>query len=158
MGETEAEATLVFLPGSLCDGRLFADQVQRLRPDLHRVVVDYAGCTSIGDMARRALDAVDGPLLPIGLSLGGIVAAEMIDQAPERVIGAVLLDTNLAPPDRMQLAARHRWASQARAGEFPSVIQELVPTMTVAPSINGPVIADMAMAVGPGTSWSRIRR
>ncbi len=141
--------TLVYLPGSLCDERLFAGQIAVLGSRHQPIVVDYTGCTSIQDMARRALASTTGPLLPIGLSLGGIVAAEMIEQAPDRIVSCVLLDTNLAPPDERQVASRHRWASQTRTGRFPDVVQELVPLLTIDPVRNGGLVVDMALKVGP---------
>ncbi len=146
---TTGDVTLVFLPGSLCDERLFASQIVVLGSRHPTTVVDYTGCISIADMARHALVCTTGPLIPIGLSLGGIVAAEMIEQAPDRIVSCVLLDTNLAPPDEGQVASRHRWASQARTGRFPDVVHELVPLLTVDPVKNGGLVADMALKTGP---------
>lgn len=149
VNRTGADTTLVFLPGSLCDERLFADQIAVLGSRHRTTVVDYAGCSSISEMARSALQSTTGSLIPIGLSLGGIVAAEMIEQAGDRIVSCVLLDTNLGPPDERQLAARRRWAGLARTGRFPEVVQELVPSLTIDPVGHGGLVADMALTVGP---------
>ena len=83
--------TLVLLPGNMCDARLFG----RLATPAGwaRTFVPLTDDDSVGDMAARALGAADGPLLPVGFSMGGIVAVEMARQAPERVAGLALVDT-----------------------------------------------------------------
>ncbi len=44
-------------------------------------------------MAQAALDQCTGPLVPIGLSMGGYVALEMARLSPERMAGMALLST-----------------------------------------------------------------
>lgn len=141
--------TVVLLPGSLCDERLFAHQTSEL-PSLWPVVVaDFEHRDSIDDMARHVLDTTPGPLVLIGLSLGGIVAASAAEQEPERIVGLGLLDSNLDAPGHEQLRTRHRWANQTRAGQFVEVVREMLPTLSSRPSETGPLIADMAMRIGP---------
>ncbi len=113
-------------------------------------MADFAGLTTIEDMASRGLDATVGPLIPIGLSMGGVVAAEMIDRAPNRIPAAVLLDTNLDVPRPQQLEARRRWANQTRAGQFAAVVQEIMPSLTVDLSRGGAAASAMALDAGPG--------
>lgn len=138
--------TVVLLPGSLCDHRLFAEL------DLGEVSVVHADLTrsdTITGMAHDVLEQVPGRFVAIGLSLGAIVATEIAALEPERVSALGLLDTNLAAVDPAQVERRERWASDVRAGLFRSIIDELVPAMTTDPATHGPVIVDMARAVGP---------
>ena len=144
-----SDVTLAFLPGSLCDERLFSHQVEHLSRSYATSVADFTGMTTIEAMADGVLDSVAGPLIPIGLSLGGIVAAELLDRAADRIPAAVLLGTNLDVPRRAQLVARHRWASQARAGQFADVVQEMVPWLTADVAKHGAMAADMALDAGP---------
>lgn len=151
MARSQADGvpTLAFLPGSLCDERLFSHQLAELGRSFPVDVIDFSGLTSIEDMASRVLESVRGHMIPIGLSMGGIVAAELLDRAPERMSAAVLLDTNLDVPGRRQLNMRRRWANQARAGQFADVVQEVVPLLTVDIEGNGAIAADMALDAGP---------
>lgn len=137
----------VFVPGSLCDSRVFRKQLRDLDADCR--VADVTLDASIDAMAERLLRSAPLRFTLVGLSLGGIVAAEVIRRAPDRVRGLALIDTNLAPPDRRQIDNRRRWAAAVRSGQLALVIQELVPTMTVAPERHGQLITEMARSVGP---------
>ena len=139
---------MAFLPGSLCDRRLFTHQIDELGHSFAVEVADFSGLTSIESMARRVLDSVPGHLVPIGLSMGGIVAAELIDRAPERITAAALLDTNLDRPARGQLITRRRWANQTRSGQFADVVQEMVPLLTANVEARGELAARMALDAG----------
>jgi pimeloyl-ACP methyl ester carboxylesterase len=81
--------------------------------------------------------------------MGGIVASEIARLAPERVLAMALLDTNLGVADDLQLRTRRRWASDVRSGRFAQVVEELVPALTISPEAHGPLIVEMATAVGP---------
>lgn len=48
---------------------------------------------TVGDLAARVLDAVDGSFLYAGDSVGGEVGLQLLLEAPERVLGAVLCCT-----------------------------------------------------------------
>ena len=86
--------TLVFLPGSLCDSRVWRPVVDALGSATPCTVITYGEQDSIKTMASTVLAAVDGPLIPIGLSMGGIVALAMWRQAPERIVALGLCGTN----------------------------------------------------------------
>ncbi len=145
----DSEPTLVFLPGSLCDQRLFRHQIDHLSRSHPVAVADFSGLNSIEDMAGRVLDEIAGAFVPVGLSLGGIVAAELLRRDPGRIPAAVILDTNLDVPGQAQLDARHRWANQTRAGQFADVVQEIVPSLTAELSRVGRLAAEMALDAGP---------
>jgi 3-oxoadipate enol-lactonase len=48
---------------------------------------------SLGAWAARILHGIDGPLVPVGVSMGGYVAFELWRQAPERVAAMVLVSS-----------------------------------------------------------------
>ena len=85
---------LLFLPGFMCDERLFSPQIKHLRKlDYSCHFIELNQQDSIEDMAGYTLSCVEGPLVLVGLSMGGIVALEAIGQAPERVIGLCLFNS-----------------------------------------------------------------
>ena len=122
-------ATLLFLPGTLCDERLWEAQHQVLSNDWSCAFADYRFDESIVAMAATALDQAPGPVIPIGLSMGGVVALEIWRQAPERVVAMALFDTNPGPDtrDRFALrAAQSRAAAQSGLGAM--VASQLLPS------------------------------
>jgi 3-oxoadipate enol-lactonase len=56
--------------------------------------------------ARRVLDLVDGPFVPVGCSMGGYLAFELWRRAPERITALVLADTRATPDSPEQREAR----------------------------------------------------
>jgi pimeloyl-ACP methyl ester carboxylesterase len=108
---------------------------------------------SIAAMAQRALSATQGPLIPIGFSMGAIVAVEMAVQAPERIAGLVLAGYN-ATADLPERAA-HRPVQQAevRAGGLERVlVEELKPNYLAAQNRSEDalleLLRDMGMRLG----------
>lgn len=58
------------------------------------------------DWAGHALALVDGPIVPVGLSMGGYLAFELWRRAPERIEALVLCDTRPGPEPPEGRAAR----------------------------------------------------
>lgn len=122
--------TPVLLPGNMCDARLWRGGggvvIDALtRPGLAAPVdADLTRDGRIAAMARHVLSTIDGPLLPVGLSMGAIVALEMAHQAADRIVGAVLLGLNAGAD--LPLRAAHRPVQQAevRAGGLERVLAE----------------------------------
>ncbi len=86
--------TLIFLPGSLCNAELFAPQITALQDQYQCIVADLNLDDSIQAMATRVLDNAPEKFSLIGLSMGGIVAFEMLRQSQDRIEKLALLDTN----------------------------------------------------------------
>ena len=85
---------LVLLPGMMCDERLFASQINELskQREVHFAkITDYE---TISELASDVLNNAPPVFALAGLSMGGIVAMEIVFQAPERVERLALLDTN----------------------------------------------------------------
>ena len=70
----------VLLPGKMCDARLWTPEVRDALPSA--VDADLTLDESIVAMATRALASFAGHMLPVGFSMGAIVAVEMAVQAP----------------------------------------------------------------------------
>ncbi len=95
-----ARATVVLLPGLLCDSTVWVSQ-RNAMPDADCFVPDYGLLSSIPAMARRVLNEVQGSRLRVvGHSMGGRVALEMARLAPQRIERIALLDSGVtARPD-----------------------------------------------------------
>jgi len=141
---------VLFLPGSLCDERLFEHQLDALEAEGHTcIVAELRPHISIDSMAAHSATLFDGqPFAVVGLSLGGIVAAEMATQCPELLLGVALFDTNLDEPHDDQLAQRRVWEAQVRTGAWWRLAAELVPIQTSFPERNGEVIFAMFETAG----------
>ena len=143
----------------MCDTRLWRggdEVIIRTLTDHSKSPVFDADLTqddSIAAMAARALSATKGVLLPIGFSMGAIVAVEMAVQAPERIAGLVLAGYN-ATADLPERAA-HRPIQQAevRAGGLERVlVEELKPNYLAAKNRSNSalreLLRDMGMSLG----------
>lgn len=79
---------LVLLPGMMCDHRMWGvvphPEVLHLTPS----------APTMDEMAAQVLNAAPPRFALAGLSMGGILAMEVVRRAPERVARLALLDTN----------------------------------------------------------------
>ena len=153
-------AAALLIPGNMCDARMWRGGNDIIRNTLHGALgaepvdIDTFRDATIAGMARRALAAVQGPVLPFGFSLGAIVAAEMAVLAPDRVKGLVLAGYNATAdlPDRA--AVRPLQQEEVRQGRLNRVlIEELKPNyLAKAKSDDAELLSllfDMGAAAGP---------
>lgn len=116
--------TLVLLPGMLCDDGLFEHQVEHLSEVAEVSVGDLTRDDSIAGMAQTVLEEVPDRFALAGLSMGGIVAFEIMRQAPQKVSRLALFDTNARPPSKEQLEAWRKFAGMVEEGRFTEVVEE----------------------------------
>ncbi|UUR08306.1 alpha/beta fold hydrolase [Sphingomonas glaciei] len=128
-GEVPA-ARLLFLPGLMCDARIFAEQLRRFPGSV--AVNGYGLSRTITDMARRALDTVSGPLSLVGHSMGARVAAEAFRLAPERVERIAFFSTGIHPVRPGEADARHHLCELGRTQGVDALVDQWLPPM-VAP-------------------------
>lgn len=90
--------TLILVPGSLCDERVWQHQLRDLADVAAMQVAHIHGHATLEGMARAALDqAPAGPFALAGFSMGGRVALEMVRLASERITRLALLDSSVHP-------------------------------------------------------------
>lgn len=147
-------APLLLIPGLMCDERLFAHQAAALAGGAEVICARLDGPPSIEGLARMLLDRHPGPLRLAGLSMGGIVAMEMVRQAPERIERLALLDTNHHADLPERLPIRNRQIDDARNGRLAAVIvEEMRPAYFAAANADKQplleLVLDMATALGP---------
>jgi len=144
--------TIVLLPGNMCDARLWRGLVP-LIGDRPLAFPALDADDSIAAMAARVLNEHEGMLLPIGFSMGGIVALSIARLAPERVAAIVLLDTNASADLPERAAARPAQQSMVREGGLePVVMEQLMPHYMAETNADDPdlkaLVRDMALGLG----------
>ncbi|MEO0617044.1 MAG: alpha/beta fold hydrolase [Pseudomonadota bacterium] len=143
---------MVYLPGMMCDARLWTPQTDALPyPALH---ADTTRADNFADMAAQVLEAAPPEFALVGLSMGGILAFEVWRQARERVTHLALLDTNpyAEAPERQSL--RLEQIDIALSGGLRTLAVESMKPLYLAESqrdnealLN--LLLDMALTLGP---------
>ena len=85
---------LVFIPGMMCDSRLFQPQISEFSKQYLVCITPVSYSDSIEKISLEILRQLPQKFTLIGLSMGGILAMEIIKKVPERVMKIVLMDTN----------------------------------------------------------------
>ena len=144
---------LVFLPGMMCDARLFGPQIAELSADLCVTVAPISQGDRIEEIASSLLDLLPHRFALAGLSMGGIVAMEILRRAPDRITRIALMDTNPLAETPQIAAAREPQIVAARTGRMLDVMRDEMKPKYLAP---GPqredvlrLVMDMADALGP---------
>jgi pimeloyl-ACP methyl ester carboxylesterase len=89
--------TLVLISGLGSDATVWRRTVAALGGDCHCLVGDTLADDTLAGMARRILDQAPPSFALAGVSMGGMVALEIMKAAPERVTQLALVDTNARP-------------------------------------------------------------
>lgn len=144
---------LVLIPGMMCDGRLFSPQIGAFSAGRSVHVADISRFDSMQALAARVLRDAPPRFALAGLSMGGIVAMEVIRQAAARVARLALLDTN--PLAEAPDVARRRdpQMRKANAGGLAEVMREEMKPNYLASGEDKTAILDlcmdMALSLGP---------
>lgn len=140
---------LLFLPGLLCDSRLWRHQMEATP---HATVADLTQDDHIDAMAFRALAAMPGRFALCGLSMGGYVALAIMRLAPERVTRLALFDTSARADTPEQSRRRRGLMAMTRGNRFRGVTPRLLPQLLHPDHLSNETLTrdvlDMAEAVG----------
>jgi pimeloyl-ACP methyl ester carboxylesterase len=126
---------LVMIPALGCDGRLYADIVQRIS-DVVKSVTIVADRDTMGACVQQVLEKAPEKFIILGTSFGGRVALEVAFAAPHRVQSLVVIGAGAgvaADP-----SAGFRRAERLRGNEFENVVTELADMISHLPGANGP--------------------
>lgn len=152
---------LVLIPGAMCDGRLFAPQVAEFSAERPVMIVPPVGAATISGLARRILDLAPPEFALAGLSMGGIVAMELLRQAPNRVRRVALMDTNPFPESPERAALREAQIGNVMNGGLRKVMrEEIMPDYLADGSVTSPLLdlcLEMAEALGPEVFTEQFR-
>jgi len=117
---------LIMIPGTLCDNQLFKHQVSGLRNTFLCHVVSNSSSSNLQDLVKNMLHDIKGTFAIMGLSYGGIIAFEILRQAPERISHLILLNTNYKKPSETTLINLQRFIGMACLGDFEKVTTHIL--------------------------------
>ncbi|WP_424985741.1 alpha/beta fold hydrolase [Microbulbifer sp. S227A] len=145
---------LILLPGMMCDARLFRPQIDALSGRVALMTAPVGGHDTMRALAAEVLANAPPRFAIAGLSMGGILAMEVVRQAPDRVAGLALMDTNpLAELDEIK-ARRAPQIAAAEAGELDRIMRDqMIPNYLPEGASNTAITdlcMDMAMGLGAG--------
>ena len=144
---------LVLLPGMMCDERLFAPQISELSKQREVHFVQISDYETISELAADVLNNAPPVFALAGLSMGGIVAMEVLSQAADRVERLALLGTN--PLAELSDVAKRRGPQidAVKNGQLKEIIRdEMKPNYLfdgVKKTETLKLCMDMALDIGP---------
>jgi pimeloyl-ACP methyl ester carboxylesterase len=152
---------LLLIPGMMCDGRLFGPQIAAFSAQRTIIVAQIGACDRVEALAASVLADAPARFALAGLSMGGMIAMEMLRQAPDRIERLALLDTNpLAEADDVK-AQRDLQMATVRAGGLADLMrQDLIPRYLAEGPGSDAIAAlcyEMAMAMGAGVFKNQSR-
>ncbi|MCA0929617.1 alpha/beta fold hydrolase [Ruegeria profundi] len=138
---------LVLLPGMMCDARLFQPQIAALSGSRPLMTFPLSAQDSVQAMAAEVLSNAPPVFALAGLSMGGIVAMEVVRQAPERVERLALLDTNPLAEKTQVKARRGPLMAAVKAGQLRQVMRDEMKPNYLADGPDRGAILDLCMAM-----------
>ncbi|SFL22587.1 alpha/beta fold hydrolase [Shimia haliotis] len=138
---------LVLLPGMMCDARVFTHQLAALSRDRPVTIAPITQGERIGDIAADILGKMPEKFALAGLSMGGIVAMEILRRAPERVTRIALMNTNPLAESPTSAAAYEPWIVKASAGGLEDVMSDFMRPEYLAPGAGRAQVLAMVQAM-----------
>lgn len=118
---------LLFLPGLICDARIYAPQLAAF-PD-SRAIGGFGAVSSLEDMARVALEQAPESFDLFGHSMGGRVALEVYRLAPHRVRRLALSSTGVHSLGAQEPAKREALKAIGHERGFEALVDAWLPPM-----------------------------
>lgn len=115
---------LVFLPPMMCDARVYAPQIEALSRDHAVMFAPICGASRIEAIASGLLGKLPARFALMGTSMGGLVAMDILRQAPDRVERICLMGCTPLPETPEDAAAREPLLVRAQIGKLDEVLQE----------------------------------
>ena len=122
---------VLFIPGTLCDGRMFMALSAAL--PCESIMAEPIASADVASAANDVLAIAPPRFVACGFSLGGFVVLELMRRAPERLAGAILIASNARAFPQSAADSRHEEVALARDEGTAAVIDRLWPQY-VAPS------------------------
>ncbi len=143
---------LVFLPGLMCDARVFWPQIAELSATTAVTVAPITQGERIDEIASGLLDILPMKFALTGLGLGGMVALEIVRRAPNRVTRLALMDTSPLAGTPQASAMRELLIVKAKSGRLEDVMRSEIPLAALAQGPNRAavmeILLDMADTLG----------
>ena len=125
---SDSAAPLVFLPGLICDRRMFTAQLATF--DGATVIEGYyGGARTLADMAAYALERMPERFSLLGHSMGARVALEVMRAAPDRIERLALADTGIHLPRPGEQESRFAFRDLGRREGAAALVDAWLPGM-----------------------------
>jgi pimeloyl-ACP methyl ester carboxylesterase len=138
---------LVLLPGMMCDARLFGPQIDAFSHERAVMIAPLGGHDTVAAIAKEVLNSAPAKFALAGLSMGGIVAMEVVRQAPARVTRLALLDTNPKPESDTVAQMREPQIAKVLDGQLRAVMRDEMKPNYLTDGPNMGQILDICMAM-----------
>nr|WP_280636817.1 alpha/beta fold hydrolase [Ruegeria sp. R14_0] len=152
---------MVLLPGLMCDARVFAPQVAHFSRQRAVTVAPVSLGERIEEIASGLLDQLPHRFALAGLSMGGVVALELVRRAPDRVSRLCLMSTDAQADTPQIAAAREEHLVGAKAGRLEDVMRRILGSDSLAPGPRRvPILNDvisMALDLGADVFERQVR-
>ncbi|MGB3339145.1 MAG: alpha/beta fold hydrolase [Devosia sp.] len=155
-GAVTVPLPLLLLPGTGCDERLFAPMLARLGVPV-AIVADMAQAGTSAELAARILADAPERFSLLGFSLGGIVALEMMAQAPGRIARLALLDTTARPLPDDEVDRRLAQVERAEAAGMDDYVLEGWSRSVAAANRDNAALRDTITAMARDLGASRLK-
>lgn len=139
---------LVLMPGMMCDARVFASQINALSREMPVTIAPVTQGERIEEIASAILPYLPAQFALAGLSLGGIVAMEILRRAPDRVTRIALMDTNPLAETAQSAAGYEALIVGARAGRLDEVLRQMLRPDHLAPGPGRMVVMAQLATMG----------
>jgi pimeloyl-ACP methyl ester carboxylesterase len=143
---------ILILPGTLCTGTMFSQQINQLQQYCQEItVVQFTTEKSLAEMANNVIKATKNkPCALIGFSMGGIVAAEIARTHPQLIAKLALVNSNCHADLAERKSARKAQITQAESGQLIELISTtfLPNYLFKADSAHEKLIIGMAKSLG----------
>ena len=132
---------LLFLPGLICDARIYAPQLAAFPES--RAVDGYGEANTLEAMARAVLEQAPESFDLFGHSMGGRVALEVFRLAPNRVRRIALASTGVHSIGEGEPAKRHALQAIGHDRGFAALVDTWLPPMVAEANRAKPLYAEM---------------
>lgn len=152
---------LVFLPGMMCDARVFSPQMIAFSSEHHVICAPMLDEEGIEDFILNLLPGLPRKFALVGHGLGGVAAMEVLNRAPSRVTRIALMNTSSLPETPETAADYEPMIVKLMAGRLEEAVSALIPPDSLAPGPQRTAITllleDMAAQVGEGAIIRQVR-
>lgn len=138
---------LLLLPGMMCDARLFGPQIDALSGRHPLMTMPMGAHDTMSALANDVLRHAPPCFAVAGLSMGGILAMEVLRQAPDRVVGLALMDTNPLAEKGEVKERRAPQIAAAENGELRRVMRDEMKPNYLTDDPNRGAILDLCMTM-----------